>query len=302
MNILIENNKLKSYDEKIEDHITSMLQNVMNYDSCGEDIIDSENCSIVDKKNMEIIDFENSFLSQDNNIDLIDQFNWSNKEKTDKIETETETETEIEIETETETETEIETETETETKSFIEQNLKDPFQLDEFKHVLRNPKKNLSFIKKLDSSYTNDNSFVDDIEKIPSSKTLKSNFFSQSKKKLIQDNYFVPKNFYKNTKNSSFAHNTQDQLISFDLEKEKQNYSNDMSQSLFDKSQFSKRQVNSNYQNQKIFNGQLANGSFSHNNSSYNLNSTNESYRRNSQFLPETYLKDGNTSLSSYKR
>jgi hypothetical protein len=181
---------------------------------------------------------------------------------------------------------------------------------EEFTQKIFYPKKTLSKINlnKFDSDYSNNHSIAYDIENIPSSNVIKSNFFSQIKKKSEENNDFIPKNFNDSNNNNNtdniislFDDNSkkfsiQDQLISFNSDLEGYMDSNNTLQnlSLSRNSNFNKQNNNrtsfSSFKSNKIFSN-FSNTNYSNinSNSSYNLNSTNQSMKKSSQFLQENF-------------
>lgn len=326
---MVEINKINKIDtenlfdlknEKIEENISSMLQNVIEFDDDSpledsslnvdeplnysnlEEEMSANSCPNPESINQEIVSLEGSVLSK--SMDSINENSLTKYEKNNKS-------------------VEVNVDNSNSESLSINLNASQEFLEDQkFKNNSRSKSpKNRSFsLIKFDSSYTSDNSFADDIKKIPSAfKCPKSTFFAQNKNKdkektkentnfLLTKNLKIEKNpKEKESKNSSILQNsknvsTQDQLISFNSDVEgcgsiHTTNSNILGQNLFSNSN-SINIIPSKFSSNKHLN----NPNSSNINSSYNLNSTNQSYKKYSHFLPDAMSKDQNLSSLSYNQ
>lgn len=288
--------------EKIDENIHSMIHNVINFvdNSSLVDSIDDHSASNQEKINKEIISLEGSFLSK--SMESINDLSLKHLDKENK-------QKKREEDIDKNAESYNFNETDNETEDILSKFTNEPeefFDLeDDSNKIFRNPKKKFSLIK-LNSSYTNDNSFADDIKKISSSsqKGPKSIFFSQNNNQKNKEiSSFSPKHYNQNlnfSKNTSFS--TQDQLISINSDAEASINSNFMGSSIFSNCNlnFGNDKKSSCFKRQNSFNTKGKNTTNA--NSSLNLNSTNQSTKKSSMFFQENFLKDQNLSNLSYKQ
>lgn len=279
-------------NDKIEENITSMIHNVMEFDDEDNTIENNNSCQNQENTN-EIVSLEGSFLSK--SMDSINEISITKSDKMNK------------------------SDGEIDPNSIILNASQEFFQKEYLRKVKNSPKKQNFSLINFDSSYSDNNSFADDIKKIPTSKQSKSTFFQNQKPNRDSSRFFNQNNskgsiiFEGVSKNTNFTH-TQDQLIFFNSDAESQSQNNSnliLGQNIFNNSHNSQNHQPSNYKNksnkklQNPIKKQSFNSVVSQNptNYSYNLNSTAQSANKRSHFVPENvFSKEQNLSNLSYNK
>jgi hypothetical protein len=275
--------------KKIEENISSMLKDLMNSESSGDEN-NSKSDSEICKSNIDIISFESSLPLVDNSKFINENFENIEIYEIDKFQE----------------------------KSF-DNNINDSFKQNEFNDSLKLNHRNFSPIKNLQFENRSYNTSME--ENITDFTNSKKSIFYLNDEKLKKENLFVPKNFRKNEKNFSFFSQnsqlsqdifgfSQDQNLSFDIDfekikidskidKEKKRDNERKNSSLFDRKIF-KTQINNKKNNQiylELLNANsITNNSFNKNNfsnfnfsNSYNnytsISNSNSSYKNESSSI-----------------